>query len=426
MNDSERVNLDHAIGSVFTPAAPIDERALFAGRNAEVRQVIDAINQRGQHVIIFGERGVGKTSLANVLTAFLRSANIPEEISIIAPRANCETGDDYSRLWKKIFSEITLSRDTRRVSLIGGLQTEYITVADELPGTIEPEDVRRTLRWIGAESVLIVVIDEFDRLTNVSVHRQVADTIKTLSDQAVDATLVIVGVADTVNGLLGEHESIERALVQVRMPRMSPSELKQIVDNGLTKLRMTIEEPARDRIALLSQGLPHYTHLLSLHAARLAVADGRRRIRLADVEEAIRRAIHQGQHSILTAYSKAISSPQKGHLYAQVLLACALAPGDKLGYFAAADVRSPMGMIMGRPYDIPWFSRHLKDFCEEARGPILERIGKTRRFRFRFINPIMQPYVILLGVASGLVTQEHLQRIAQTGSPSSIQVAASS
>jgi Holliday junction resolvasome RuvABC ATP-dependent DNA helicase subunit len=34
---------------------------------------MDAINQQGQHVLIYGERGVGKTSLANVLSGFLKT-----------------------------------------------------------------------------------------------------------------------------------------------------------------------------------------------------------------------------------------------------------------------------------------------------------------------------------------------------------------
>jgi hypothetical protein len=96
-------------------------------------------------------------------------------------------------------------------------------------------------------------------------------------------------------------------------------------------------------------------------------------------------------------------SPRRENLYAQVLLACALARCDDLGYFAAADVRKPMSRIMGRSYEIPAFSRHLNDFCEATRGPILTKIGTRRRFRFRFITPLMQPYVIMKGLGSGLI-----------------------
>src|SRR5262245_46726770 len=51
---------------LFTPATPIDENALFAGRGEQVRKMLDASMEKGKHVILFGERGVGKTSLAKV------------------------------------------------------------------------------------------------------------------------------------------------------------------------------------------------------------------------------------------------------------------------------------------------------------------------------------------------------------------------
>jgi transcriptional regulator with AAA-type ATPase domain len=58
-------------GKIFTPSAPIDDQALFAGRVNQLNRIIGAISQRGQHAILFGERGAGKTSLANVLLKIL-------------------------------------------------------------------------------------------------------------------------------------------------------------------------------------------------------------------------------------------------------------------------------------------------------------------------------------------------------------------
>ena len=62
-----------------------------------------------------------------------------------------------------------------------------------------------------------------------------------------------------------------------------------------------------------------------------------------------------------------------------------------------------MSRLMGRPYDIPSFSRHLFEFTEAARGPILNRIGGPRRYRYRFVNPLMKPYVVMRGLAEGLI-----------------------
>ena len=67
VDTAQREMLDFEAGKVFTPAVPVSERELFSGRIDQLRRVFDAINQHGQHAIIFGERGVGKTSLANII-----------------------------------------------------------------------------------------------------------------------------------------------------------------------------------------------------------------------------------------------------------------------------------------------------------------------------------------------------------------------
>ena len=73
LSPDEKRRLALRAGTVFSPAAPIRARDVFAGRTDQVRRTVDAINQSGQHALIYGERGVGKTSLANVIAGFLES-----------------------------------------------------------------------------------------------------------------------------------------------------------------------------------------------------------------------------------------------------------------------------------------------------------------------------------------------------------------
>lgn len=390
--------------SVFTPAAPIDRQALFAGRSEQLRKVVDTVAQRGQHALIFGERGVGKTSLANVLEEFLHGAGAP----ILIAHVNSDSGDDYETLWQKIFDSIELVRESRQVGFQANLFQHVTSLGEEVSAPITSAKVKRVLAMLAATSLPIVIVDEFDRLQDPATRARFADTIKTLSDSAIAATIVLVGVADTVDELLAEHQSIERALVQIHMPRMSITELNEIIDKGLEKLGLQIEPAAKQRISLLSRGLPHYTHALSLHAVRAAVDDGGLTIESRHVETAISKALEEAQQSTKSAYHRAVSSQRKDNLYSQVLLSCALAVTDEMGYFAPADVRQPMSVIMGRPYDIANFIQHLNSFCREERGRILQRTGVPRRFRYRFRNPLMQPYATLQGVSSGLIVQEML------------------
>jgi len=408
----ERSKLGLLAGTVFTPAAPINKRTLFAGRTEHVRRVIDAINQRGQHVVIFGERGVGKTSMANVLSDFLQV--VPTEPAggkVIAVRSNCDGGDDFSTLWRKIFSQIHVTRTAKQIGFKSEDAKETKRAIDAAPSQVTPDVVRRMLTALGSDAILIVIIDEFDRMPNGKNGTLFADTIKTLSDQSVPATVIVVGVADNVDQLIAEHQSIERAMVQVRLPRMSPLELSEIVGNALSTLSMEIEDNAIETLCGLSQGLPHYTHLLGLHSAREAIDSGIRRISLTHLDTAIAKAIENAQQSIITAYHRATMSARRGNLFPQALLACALAKADDLGYFGAVDVRGPMTKIMGRSYDVPAFARHLTEFCDERHGPVLQRTGFKYRYRFRFCNPLMRPFVVMQGLSRRAIDRAVLKEI---------------
>jgi hypothetical protein len=63
------------------------------------------------------------------------------------------------------------------------------------------------------------------------------DLIKGPSDFACDCNVILVGVSDTVDRLIGDHASISRALVQILVPWMEEKELREI----LSKAEETLE-----------------------------------------------------------------------------------------------------------------------------------------------------------------------------------------
>jgi hypothetical protein len=94
--------------------------------------------------------------------------------------------------------------------------------------------------------------------------------------------------------------------------------------------------------------------------------------------------------------------------FREVLLACALAEKNQFGFFATSDVRSPLEVIAGRHLAIPAFSKHMSKFLEPERGPCLIRRGNERNYLYRFADPILQPYVVLDGLSTGLISDEVL------------------
>jgi Cdc6-like AAA superfamily ATPase len=90
-------------------------------------------------------------------------------------------------------------------------------------GDPHSEHVREVFQAMDNPS--IVIIDEFDRVAGNGVETDLADTIKTLADNSIETTLIVVGLADSLNQLIKEHRSIQRAIREIRMPRMSKAEL---------------------------------------------------------------------------------------------------------------------------------------------------------------------------------------------------------
>ena len=391
------------LGEVFTPATPIQDADLFSGRSGLLLRIADAVSQRGMHCILFGERGVGKTSLANILPSFISATGT----ELIVASINCDTTDDYASLIHKLLQEISIVQRIQSVGFGEDFTFDQNPLSNSLPDAPRPNDLRLLLQSIDANPLLI--LDEFDRVADQDSVRLMSDTIKTLSDRAVPATIVLVGVADNVDGLLREHQSIERCLTQVRMPRMTAEELTEIIDNGLQRVNMAVDDSVRWYIPAVSQGYPHYAHLLALDAARHALRDGRDVVNRDDIELTIGDAITRTEHSIQNSYLEAIYSANRTALYEQVLLACALADTDDLNYFSAQAVREPLSRIMGRPQNIPAFARHLDAFCRQERGPVLAKEGQSRRYRYRFVLPLLRPYVLLQGISSGKISAEDLR-----------------
>lgn len=373
------------VAQAFTPGGPVDRLNMLAGRFEQTQDILSAVSQRGQHVGLYGERGVGKTSLANVLGEFFDAEALP---TFQVATVNCSTDDTYGSLWKNVLAELGIEAQEHQLS---------------------PDAVRRELRQL--DPAALIKIDELDRLEDDEALTLLADTIKALSDHSVPSTLVLVGVARSIGDLIGEHQSIVRALVQIEMPRMTRKELLQILEKGCDEAGLAIQADAAAEITLLSEGLPHYTHLLGLHAAQRVVQDDRTEITLGDVTQAIPRAVER--HTIRSDYQRATRSAHKDALFREVLLACALAHKNRLGFFTAGSIRDPLEVVAGRRIDIPAFARHLSQFLESERGAVLQREGSPRRYFYRFSDPILQPYVILTGLSEGLVSEAQIRDLQQ-------------
>ncbi|HTQ15433.1 MAG TPA: AAA family ATPase [Rhizomicrobium sp.] len=391
MAQSDWDALAREIETIFVPGTAIKEQELIAGRTEQIRQLAGVVRRPGKQAIIYGDRGVGKSSIAQ--TFYL---SIPRIGDLNAIRVPANYGDTFPDLWRKVFRRMTLESGEN--------------VASRYPNAITPDDVFLELQKFHPNDLTLIILDEIDRISDPTTKRLMGDTIKALADEDLSAKLICVGVADSVSELIVfGHESASRALVQVEMPRMSDDEMKDLIVQRLNRVQMSLSGDALWRMIFISKGLPFYGHLLGLHSSLTAISRKRIRIEERDVADGLQDALKEVDQKIREEYVKATYSERQKNIFKEVLLACALAQRDDLGRFSARSVADRLSVITGESYEVPAFAYHLDEFCQENRGRILDKIGQRRQFSFRFRDSLMEAFVVLKSLQLGLISNDKAQ-----------------
>lgn len=402
--DDDWAALSFEISQLFD-GAPIDEADLFAGRLSEIRRILEATLSKSAHVVLFGERGVGKTSLSNIF--WKRYGNTLQ--SFIVGRVQANPTDTFHSLWFRGLDEL------KAAATIKG-KPEY-TLFDLDPGqALNPTDVRRCLAQCSPNSIPIIIIDEFNELIDGTAKLLTANLIKEMYDYGLAATIILVGVAENIGELLEDHRSVGRALVQIPLRRMSDGELKEIIDKRIGRTPLQFSGDAVWTIITLSRGLPFFTQTLSKYAAIHAIDKRRLRIEASDVESSMDKFIEYSEITFKDAYRDATRSNQ-ANFFRESLLACALAKTDEEGWFTANDVLDPYSAIMKAKKTISHYEKHLARFSSAEGGHILHRRGGERQQQFRFADPMMQPYVIIRGIQTNMIDEQARSSLLQREQP---------
>ena len=384
--------LEFEIAGLFD-GAPIDEEDLFAGRSAEISKILSTVMERSKHVVLFGERGVGKTSLSNIFwKRFSKTLR-----SFIVARVQAGPHDSFSSLWIRALEEL-------KESGISSGKPTYVKFETKFE-SITPTQIRRELQKINANALPIIIVDEYNEIADADAKRLTANLIKELYDFSVTTTVILVGVAENVTDLIVDHSSIDRALIQIPLNRMSDAELREIIQKRAARTVMTFTSDAIWTIIILSRGLPYFTQTLAKHAAIHAIRNRRVSITNDDVERSMESFIQDTERLFRDRYREATRSNQD-NFFQQSLLACALAKTDDEGFFTANDVVEPYSAIMGEKKRIAHFEKHLRRFSSDEGGDILIKRGGDRQQTFRFSDPMMQPYVIIRGIQSKMIDEE--------------------
>jgi Cdc6-like AAA superfamily ATPase len=273
------------------PAQPVADPRMFAGRRDILEVLIRAVEDQRSHVMIFGERGAGKTSLLRMLS---RAAS---EAKYIVVYFSCGATSNFSETFRSVATEIPLLYHSS-ISPISSNSDVGTSLSDLLgPGELTPRLFGDAAAKLVGTRVL-VVLDEFDRAESPEFRRDVAELIKTLSDVSARLQLIIAGVASDLSDLMEHIPSIRRSVAAVRVPAMADAEVTALIENGSRMSGVKFDPKAIDLVVSAARGSPYLTNLLCHVGGMLALDDGRLQVQLDDVVRALEDVIEDFRRRI--------------------------------------------------------------------------------------------------------------------------------
>jgi hypothetical protein len=373
--------------SPFTPTRPILSERGLVGRRKQLDRAISAVQIERAHLTIFGERGNGKTSFANVLAA------LAEEAGYGVVRHTCTTQPSFGELFGAVVAKIP-PRFLRPV------------MAEE-----EAQSFGRRTIWTVASAVnqlqeiraghVLIMIDEFDRLSDIDARRDMTELLKTTSDLSVRVSFVLIGVAESLDELLVLHPSLQRTMVAIPLPLLPDNDVGVLLEKGCRDLRITLTSEARKALLLLTQGSPYFAQLLSLHASDSAVRRGTSDLTLEDVAAAILCVLEETRHSFEPMLA---GLPRVDPRWPDLLFAAASAECNGFGWFtAAAASASAIHQGMALPRDLNF---GLSVLASEEGGAILKRRRMPGVDEYAFAHVNLRNYVLMREATRRKVVRE--------------------
>jgi Cdc6-like AAA superfamily ATPase len=370
----------------FTPSRPKYSSRFLAGRRWALQRIVTAVEQDQTHIVIFGSRGIGKTSLANVLAESASEA----EYQIL--RYPCGSNATFEEIFRGLLRSLPADHLGRATQAKIGSVKNFEQLLPE--GKFGPTDLTAILSQIKLDHA-ILIIDEFDRVKSKKLKNQLAEAIKNLSDASARVTFIVIGIAHSLEELIGMHPSIQRHLVGIHLPLMTASELERVVLAGEDASGVRFEDATRDMIVTFSKGLPYYAQLLSLHAGRMALKRGSMLVQMADLRDALEMVLVESDPLARASYETA-TRDETDQLLIDVLFAAATAPFDDYGTFTAESAVEMLVDSKGKKLPEAEIRQTLENFARQKKSRLIETWPMpTAETRYAFVLQTMRPYILL-------------------------------
>jgi Cdc6-like AAA superfamily ATPase len=391
----------------LTPARAINSPEHLRGREKMLMQIERAFNSPGKHIFIFGDRGVGKTSLA------LTAASLHQSSDASPINVSCGS-NNFLNVVRDAVKQTLPAGDTvfqRKIEQrlragIAGFGYDFVKSLQSgtVPHIESVNDAVSLLRFISEfhSKSPIIVFDEFDRIPDQDQRKICADIIKQVSDTGVNVRFIFCGIGSSVEELLDVHLSTGRYISPIALERLTHDARWEIVESAAKAVGVEIAHNHRVRIGQISDGFPSYIHLITEQIlwSMFDDEDTVEKCLQSHFQIGVSRAVEEAETTLKIIYDKA--TQKYGDDYQEVLWALAddhLLRRQTTSVYEKSYLRIMEQRSDRKKLTKTQFSGRLNNLKNQRHGCIL--VGKGAGW-YEFKENIVRGYVRLLAERAGI------------------------
>lgn len=393
-----------AIERHFSASNPVSDHELLQGRQDILREIERAFVTRGRHIFIYGERGIGKTSVARSASTFHQPAQLGLKT------VQCESAVSPYDVMRDIASQLLQPTSARKVTQrtrvsVPGLSHEQTIELER--GTIpkfcsinEAVAAARILTQRYSDPPVIIV-DEYHKLADAEARQKLAEYFRAISDQEVPLRFIICGVAETLDKLVSDDASLGRFLKPIALDPIDFGARQAILKRAAEEIGLTIDDETLWRTAIISDGYPYYVKLIGEYLF-WGVFDDQENpssTRPVHFEEAILGAAKNAEANLKAPYE--LATRKYTDDYEEVLWAFADTSDLERRYRDAYDdsycrITDERGR---KAITDKTFYTRVRSLCDESHGGMLSAVSGGR---YRFTHSRYRGYVRLMAARKGV------------------------